>query len=62
MLYNVLIVLLSENSTKYKEIVHHWDVWHGGQNLGMKVIAVSNVDTTVICLKMANAFFSYSAL
>ena len=25
---------------KYKNICHQWDVWHGGKNLGKKLIKV----------------------
>ena len=25
---------------KYKEICHEWDVWHGGKNLGKKLVKV----------------------
>ncbi|CAB4021924.1 Hypothetical predicted protein, partial [Paramuricea clavata] len=33
------ISAMMKNSVKYKDIVHQWDVWHGGKNLGKKVIA-----------------------
>ena len=59
-MYNVYSLYNSlENSVKYKRIVHQWDVWHGGKNLGKKVIAVSTVETTVICLNWTNGFVSY---
>ena len=35
------ILLNVENSLKYKDIVHQWDVWHGAKNLGKKLIAIS---------------------
>ncbi|CAB4023037.1 Hypothetical predicted protein [Paramuricea clavata] len=35
------ISAMMKNSVKYKDIVHQWDVWHGGKNLGKKVIAAS---------------------
>jgi hypothetical protein len=51
-LYNYL-----DNSVKYKDIVHQWDVWHGGKNLGKKVIAVSTVATKILDLFELDKWF-----